>query len=106
MEEYKLIYWPRETRKAVWDRDRGSCAGCGTKCGKRGWDMDHVKPLIEAQGNIEYWKLPNLQTLCWACHKKKTGSEAKARAEARALQKEQMRHTGTKPKKQRGHKPG
>lgn len=101
VEEYKLIYWPKETRKAVWNRDRGHCEGCGTKCGLKGWDMDHRKPLIEAKGDISYWKLDNLQTLCWECHKKKTGSEASMRAEARRIQKEQMKHTGTKPKKGR-----
>lgn len=101
VEEYKLIYWVKETRKAVWHRDRGHCAGCGVKCGLKGWEMDHIKPLIEAKGDISYWKLENLQSLCWGCHKRKTGSEASKRAEARALQKEQMGTTGTKPKKGR-----
>ncbi len=101
VEEYKTIYWISETRKAVWSRDKGKCAGCGIKCGKKGWEMDHIKPLIEAHGNIEMWKLPNLQSLCWSCHKQKTGSEASARAEARAIQKHHMGTTGTKPKKGR-----
>ncbi len=101
VEEYKIIYWPKETRKAVWNRDRGTCADCGVKCGKKGWDMDHRKPLIEAKGDISYWQMPNLQTLCHQCHKKKTGSEAANRAEARRIQKEQMGTTGTKPKKGR-----
>lgn len=101
VEEYKIIYWPKETRKAVWDRDRGHCAGCGVICGKKGWEMDHIIPLIEAQGNIEMWKLPNLATLCWECHKKKTGSEASRRAEARAIQKAHMKKTGSRPKKGR-----
>jgi hypothetical protein len=102
IETYKLIYWPQETRKAVWKRDRGHCIGCGTKCGERGWDMDHIRPLIEAEGRIEFWMMDNLATLCHECHKKKTGSEASARAEARRAQKKQMGTTGTKPKKVRG----
>jgi 5-methylcytosine-specific restriction endonuclease McrA len=81
--EYQVIYWPKETRKAVWKRDRGLCAGCGTKCHIRNWDLDHRQPLIEAKGRIEFWLLPNLQTLCPECHKKKTGAEATARAAAR-----------------------
>ena len=101
VEEYKIIYWPKETRKAVWQRDRGHCAGCGTKCGLKGWEMDHIKPLIEAHGDISYWKMDNLATLCHQCHKNKTGSEASARAAARAEQKKLMGTTGTKPKKGR-----
>jgi len=81
--EYKLIHWPRETRKAVWSRDKGACADCGCRCDKRGWELDHRKPLVEAKGRIEYWKLPNLQTLCRDCHRKKTSAEATARAAAR-----------------------
>lgn len=45
--------------------------------------MDHIKPLIEANGDINYWKMGNLQTLCKACHHKKTGEEATHRAEER-----------------------
>ena len=101
VEEYKLIYWVKETRKAVWKRDRGHCAGCGTKCGLKGWEMDHHKPLYEANGDITYWHLSNCTTKCHACHKAKTSKEATARAEARAIQKEQMIGTGTKPKKGR-----
>lgn len=63
--------------------------------------MDHIKPLIEAKGDITYWHLENCTTLCHQCHKKKTGSEASARAAARAIQKQQMGTTGTKPKKGR-----
>lgn len=88
VKEYKLIYFPKETRKAVWKRDRGVCAGCGTKCHIRNWDLDHRQPLIEALGRIEFWRLDNLQTLCKQCHVAKTGTEATARAAARRLLKE------------------
>jgi len=92
--EYKLIHWPKETRKAVWKRDKGRCEGCGVKCGLKGWELDHRKPLIEAKGDITYWMMDNLSTLCHQCHKYKTGSEASARAAARAIQKEQMGYDG------------
>ena len=88
--QYKLIYWPNVTRRAVWARDKGKCAGCGTQCtrkGPQGWHMDHITPLIEAKGDVRYWQLPNLQTLCHTCHHAKTGAEATARAEARRKQK-------------------
>lgn len=84
--EYKLIHWPGETRKAVYKRDKGICAKCGHKCARKYsdvWHLDHVKPLIEAQGDLDFWRLPNLQTLCQKCHHAKTGAEATARAEAR-----------------------
>jgi 5-methylcytosine-specific restriction endonuclease McrA len=45
--------------------------------------MDHIRPLIESLGNIEFWRLSNLQTLCVKCHHAKTGREATARAESR-----------------------
>lgn len=84
--EYKLLHWPTNTRKAVWRRDKGVCRGCGVQCSRRGglkWHMDHIKPLIEALGNIDYWRLPNLQTLCTDCHKAKTSKEATERAAIR-----------------------
>jgi hypothetical protein len=84
--DYQMIYWPGTTRKAVWMRDEGKCAVCGHRCAQRGtdvWHLDHVKPLIEAQGDISYWQMGNLQTLCQPCHHAKTGREATERAEAR-----------------------
>lgn len=88
--EYKLIHWPGVTRRAVFKRDRGICATCGHQCGRKGkdvWHMDHIKPLIESEGDLSYWKLGNLQTLCQRCHFAKTGREATARAEARRQRK-------------------
>lgn len=88
--DYQMIYWPGTTRKAVFMRDAGKCATCGHQCARGGadvWHLDHVKPLIEAQGNIAYWQMGNLQTLCQPCHHAKTGREATERAEARKLAK-------------------
>lgn len=84
--DYKLIHWPAVTRKAVFRRDRGLCKSCGHQCSKSGkdvWHMDHITPLIESQGDLKFWKLPNLQTLCQRCHTAKTSREATARAESR-----------------------
>jgi 5-methylcytosine-specific restriction endonuclease McrA len=50
--------------------------------------MDHIKPLIAANGDISYWQLPNLQTLCTPCHTAKTSQEATERAAKRKLLKE------------------
>ena len=85
VEEYKLIHFPADIRRAVYKRDKGKCASCGTtnKYLRGAWDMDHIKPLVESQGDLSYWKLPNLQTLCKPCHITKTSAEATARAAAR-----------------------
>lgn len=90
LEIYKTIYWPAHTRKVVWKRDQGRCAKCDAVSPRKGggWHMDHVQPLIEAHGDLDYWRLPNLETLCVPCHKAKTAGEATARAEARRALKE------------------
>ena len=88
--EYKLLFWPTKTRQAVWKRDLGRCAKCGFVCARKGapkWHMDHIVPLIEAQGDLKYWKMPNLQTLCTPCHTAKTSQEATERAAKRRAAK-------------------
>lgn len=93
VQEYKLIFWPAVTRRAVWARDKGKCRSCGVVSPKRGghWHMDHIKPLIESHGDISFWKMPNLQTLCKSCHTKKTSQEATDRALKKKLEKEQKK---------------
>jgi len=89
--DYKMIYWPGVTRQAVWMRDEGRCAVCSHRCSTRGsdvWHLDHIQPLIESKGNIEFWKMGNLQTLCQTCHKAKTSREATERAAARKAAKD------------------
>lgn len=79
--KYRLIHFPRVTRRAVWNRDKGKCYLCGTVVVD--WELEHIQPLFEAEGRIEYWEMPNLATACKPCHKAKTASEAKRRAEKR-----------------------
>jgi 5-methylcytosine-specific restriction endonuclease McrA len=50
--------------------------------------MDHIVPLIESNGNLKFWKMGNLQTLCKSCHTTKTSSEATERASKRRILKE------------------
>lgn len=87
VEQYRLIHFPRDTRRAVWKRDKGQCYICGETVGKKEWELEHKKPLFEAKGRISYWKMPNLGTACKPCHKKKTAEEAARRAEARRKKK-------------------
>ena len=93
---------PRLARQRVRRRDRGRCAACGVdthvirrEVQGRGrakklralgykargslWELDHVVPLIDGGSHDE----SNLQTLCTPCHKKKTATEARRRAQLR-----------------------
>jgi 5-methylcytosine-specific restriction endonuclease McrA len=65
----------------VWNRDQGTCAGCGKNSWTwdDSWQVDHRKPLFEAT-DLTYWHPDNLQILCIECHKEKTAEEATRRA--------------------------
>lgn len=92
--EYRFLHWPSESRKIVWKRDKGVCASCKHQCEKRrnGWHLDHIKPLIGANGDLSFWSLGNMQTLCVPCHKEKTANEAKERAKERRARKQNEIH--------------
>lgn len=79
VKEYKMIFWPRYTKKQVYRRDKGKCVKCSEQT-KKWWHMDHIIPLIESNGNLDFWRLPNLQTLCKKCHIEKTSKENSERA--------------------------
>ncbi len=84
--DYMIIYHSGEARKHIWKRDKGKCNDCGEQCTRRGWDLDHVKPLMEQKGikgtklDWTYYELNNMQTLCRPCHKKKTKQDMKNNA--------------------------
>jgi hypothetical protein len=81
--EYRLVHFPNDTRRAVWKRDKGKCYICGTIVGRREWELEHIRPLIEAKGDLSFWQLPNCACVCIPCHQKKTAKEAGERAAAR-----------------------
>ena len=81
--EYRLIHFPTDTRRAVWKRDRGVCYLCGENAGRHGWEVEHIKPLYESNGDITYWQLSNIAAVCVPCHQKKSAKEAGQRAQAR-----------------------
>jgi len=58
---------PGYIRGLVEDRDKGVCAKCGA-CGPD-WEMDHIRPVSRGGGLCG---LGNYQTLCGACHNRKT----------------------------------
>lgn len=53
---------------------------CGIECEHSDWQVDHTLPLWAADGEVAFWGLDNLQTLCHPCHKAKSAAEAKQRA--------------------------
>ena len=79
--DYMIIYHSGEARKHIWKRDKGRCNDCGKQCTRRGWDLDHVRPLLEQKGLKEdeldwtYYGLDNMQTLCRPCHREKTNQD-------------------------------
>lgn len=63
------------TRKRVLIRDSFQCRACGRVCGAPGEaHVDHIVPKKISGDDSE----GNLQTLCAACHTKKTNLENKA----------------------------
>lgn len=74
--EYLIITDHRYAKRQVKKRDKGICAGCGAYCRYRNeWNLDHIRPLIDANGDISFFNLENMQTLCLKCHKAKTLQE-------------------------------
>ena len=59
-------------RRLLLRRDNGMCAVCGRKT--RDWEADHIIPVAEGGGGCT---LENFQTLCYDCHKRKTGEQAR-----------------------------
>ena len=69
---------PIHVRMRVLIDGKGRCSKCDHKFvpGDPPWQCDHIKPLWLGGENRE----SNMQILCVACHKKKTGGEAGIRA--------------------------
>ncbi len=101
-DEYMMIYHAGETRRRIWQRDKGQCAKCNNVQPRRSrikhlkWHVDHIRPLYEQKGkrfdeiDLTYWHEENLQTLCFQCHADKSALEAKDRADKRAIEKEKI----------------
>lgn len=67
---------PVDMRKAVLVRDRFTCQGCGfhSLYGHE-FQVDHIKPLYEAYGDLSYYEIENTQLLCEDCHAEKTRAD-------------------------------
>lgn len=76
LHEYWIVSDQKYAKAQVKKRDKGICASCGKYCHYRWeWDLDHKLPLIDAHGDINYWKLENCSCKCTGCHLKKTLQE-------------------------------
>lgn len=70
---WNVMNSPRDARKYVLKRDNFTCQGCGVHDPNDGiFQVDHVKPLFEANGDPTYWQPENLALLCTDCHEDKT----------------------------------
>ena len=69
---YRSKRWAK-TRRSALDRDGWRCCQCG-RAGAL--EVDHVVPMDRGG---DPWSLMNLQSLCRACHYRKTGGENRGR---------------------------
>lgn len=53
----------RETRRIVWERDKGTCVHCDAPVSLKESHCDHIK-----SGKLATNGLKNLRTLCRTCH--------------------------------------
>lgn len=66
---------PKVAQTVILRRDSYTCQECGHHDRFGAFDIDHIKPLFEANGDASYWQAPNLRTLCKECHKDKTRTD-------------------------------
>jgi 5-methylcytosine-specific restriction endonuclease McrA len=66
---------PGKARAHVLKRDRLTCQDCGVRGRRETFDVDHVRPLFEADGDLSYWHPDNLRLLCQGCHHVKTQAD-------------------------------
>jgi 5-methylcytosine-specific restriction protein A len=71
---YTSADW-RARRLRILLRDAYVCRACGCVCHTKDAHVDHIKPLEDGGSDAD----ANLQTLCSACHGRKTRAEQKAK---------------------------
>lgn len=91
--------WPA-LRYAAKRRDGWACVQCGDK---HRLEVDHIKPVRTHPGLA--FDLGNLQTLCGACHARKTRLECghPSLSPERQQWRDLVRETHRKPTEQRGN---
>lgn len=75
-DKWIVMNQPTEARKHVFNREHGTCQCCDLKsCDMKDFQVDHIKPLFEANGDLSFYGSDNMQLLCRECHKIKTKSD-------------------------------
>jgi 5-methylcytosine-specific restriction endonuclease McrA len=69
---WKIMNNPADARTHVTRRENFTCQDCGWHHPNGQFEVDHVEPLYEANGDPRYWQPGNLALLCVDCHKSKT----------------------------------
>lgn len=109
---YRIACFSNDQREAVFQRDIGICARRGTDTindlpkstrmkaflelgksppywamGPMGnlWQADHIRPLLDANRDLEFFLLSNLQTLCTKCRVEKGVEDNRRRKESRSV---------------------
>src|SRR5690606_4783801 len=72
---WRIMNNPGEASFAIKRRDNWTCQHCGLHDRTAAFEVDHRKPLYEANGDHSYWQPPNLVLLCVSCHKEKTKAD-------------------------------
>jgi hypothetical protein len=86
LHDYLIIADHKYAKRQVKKRDKGICASCGKYCHYRHeWQLDHIRPLIEAKGDLSFWRMGNLATRCNTCHFLKSAQENSDRAKLRKI---------------------
>ncbi len=70
VERFDRHWWPKINRGLQNRQARSAAAGWLAHDRREGawWQADHIRPLIESEGDISSYLLANLQTLCHLCH--------------------------------------
>lgn len=95
---WRIMNNPQDARRHVLDRDEYTCQGCGHEDRFGTFEVDHVKPLFEADGDPTYWQPENLTLLCEPCHQRKTQADM---VRWRALKKPAIRKVSARRSKPR-----
>lgn len=69
------FFWDA-ARFYVMRRDRYTCRVCGTRARRRQLEVDHIREIARGGASLDY---DNLQTLCKACHRRKTSEFLRGR---------------------------
>jgi len=70
---------PQSVQIRLFESARGMCQSCNVKLKPGGWHIDHRCRLKDGENRN---RESNLQILCHACHREKTGQENKGQVKA------------------------